>query len=147
MDIAKKPHKVLFIASALIVSISGLSWKLNIFSGGSSDKGVLLESLGAILGAGIMTVPFYLIYGVIYFFMHYYNRPTDERLNAYHLLMLLIILILKSSYYVWELIFYNGLDNSNIFLIFLSVLSFLGFAIFAYNIITNIKEEPFRFKN
>jgi len=105
--IQTQPHQLLFKASLIIGSIAFFFWRYDKrFGNNYADQSELEQFFRLLIGNALLLIPALLIYAVIYYVMHYMDRPTRPQLNLYHGVALVVVffvqLILGAMILIWD---------------------------------------------
>ncbi len=99
--IMHNPAKAFFVVGAGLSVILFWAWRMDrrLGQGGSlADQSDLEQNIRLLLGNLTMMAPNFLIFGLIYWLMYYFKKPTQPTLNFWHFTTKLIIAVV--SWYV-----------------------------------------------
>lgn len=136
-----KPHQVLLSISLIIGSIGLAIWRFDKKSGySSSNTGDFENFLRLTIGILITTIPFLLVFALVYWLMYKFNRPTRPTLNFWHLTTLFAYFLgsIAVGYFILNdnKPIYDFEDDWSTYLI--SAISIASLLIFIVNIVLSL---------
>lgn len=108
--IRTKPHRFLFQFSLFFALVGSAIWMYDYnFGYDSNRQGDVEQFFRFIFGSMLLHIPKLLLFALIYWLMHHFNKPTQTKLNLWHIAIVLlgILLSIGSGLISW-------FDNSSI---------------------------------
>lgn len=94
--IRTKPHRFLFQFSLFFALIGSTLWIYDNNVGyDSNSQGDVEQFFRFIFGSMILHLPKLLFFALIYWLMHHFNKPTQSKLNLWHIGIVLLGILLS----------------------------------------------------